>query len=370
VTPGRLDALLVAGVAGAVTAQLAYERAGFGIWLVAVATVAPLALRRRLPLASCLGVLAGDAVAWALGWHLAGDAPVGLAVYSAARYAGRAGSFAALAAAQAWVVAVLLTGHVDTWSDVLGAAPLLAGVWALGAMVRRNRHQTALLRALADRLRREQSANAHRAVAEERARIARELHDTVSHHIAAIAVQAEAARLSLTGHPERADAGLRHVAESAGAALTDMRLLLTVLRPEGAGERPAPTMADLDDLFAAARRAGLRVETTVDALLPQPSGAVQTCVYRLVQESLTNVIKHAGPVRVWVRLSRGGDEITVTVENEPGTPKGLIPGTGAGLAGLRTRVETFGGRLRAGPEPDGRFRVHATIPASAEVGVR
>lgn len=363
--PARLDALLVTGVGGAAAVQLAVERVDPVVWLVAAATIAPLSLRRRFPIGVCLAVLTGDLGMWALGWHLVGDAPAGLAVYSAARYAPRPQALTALVAAQAWVGGVLLTRNVDAWSDVLGAGPVLAGIWVLGVMVQRNRHQTALLRALTERLRQEQAANAHRAVAEERARIARELHDTVSHHIAAIAVQAQATRLHLDGE---AEAGLRHIAESAGSALQDMRLLLTVLRQEGSDEQPVPTVADLDELFAAAGRAGLRLESIVDELPPDLPGAVQTCVYRLAQESLTNVIKHAGPVTVRVRLARTGNGITVTVENEPGTPLSEIPGSGAGLAGLRTRVETFGGHLHAGPDPDGRFRVHATIPAPVEVG--
>jgi signal transduction histidine kinase len=334
----RLDVLLVAGVGGAAVAQLAVERVGPVVWLVAAATIAPLALRRRFPIGVCLAVLAGDLGVWALGWHLVGDAPAGLAVYSAARYAPMPRALTALVAAQVWVGGVLLTRNVDVWSDVLGAGPVLAGIWVLGVMVRRNRHQTALLRALTERLRREQAANAHRAVAEERARIARELHDTVSHHIAAIAVQAQATRLHLDGEAE------------------------------GSDEQPVPTVGNLDELFAAAGRAGLRLESIVDEWPPDLPGTVQTCVYRLVQESLTNVIKHAGPVRVRVRLARTGEGIIVTVENEPGTPLSEIPGAGAGLAGLRTRVETFGGHLHAGPDPDGWFRVHATIPAPVEVG--
>lgn len=180
-------------------------------------------------------------------------------------------------------------------------------------------------------------------------------------------MQAHATRLSLTGEPDRADAGLRHIAESAGSALQDMRLLLAVLRPR-TGAQPAPTVADLDALFAAARRSGLRVETTVDPGLSGLPGSVQTCAYRLVQESLTNVIKHAGPVAVRVRLRREAQEVTVTVENEPGTPVGDIPGAGAGLAGLRTRVAALYGRLHAGPGPDGGFQVRAAIPTPREAG--
>ncbi|MFI0449639.1 sensor histidine kinase [Actinomadura sp. 6N118] len=361
----RLDAILVAGLGGAAVLQLVSEHASPVVWLVAAAVIAPLGVRRRFPIAACLAVLAADVGMWALGWHLVGDAAAGLAVYSGARYARWPKSLAALAAAQLWVGAVLLAGNVDDWTDVLGAAPVMAGIWWLGVMVHRNRHQTALLRALADRLRHEQAANARRAVVEERARIARELHDTVSHHLTAIAVQAHASRLSVAEEPEWAAGGLEHIARSAGAALDDMRLMLDLLRPDE-NDAQAPTLADLDGLFADARRAGLRLETETGPPPADLSGAVQTSVYRVVQESLTNVIKHAGAVAVRIRLAYGAEEVVVTVENDPGTPAGgpagAVPGAGAGLAGMRARVAAFGGRLTAGPGPSGGFLVSAVIP--------
>ncbi|GAA2411177.1 sensor histidine kinase [Actinomadura vinacea] len=357
----RLDAILVAGLGGAAVLQLAYEHASPAVWLVAAAVVLPLGARRRFPLTVCLAVLAADLGIWTLGWHLVGDAAAGLAVYSGARYARWPRSLAALAAAQLWVGSVLLAGNVDDWTDVLGAAPVMAGIWGLGVMVHRNRHQTALLRALADRLRHEQAANARRAVVEERARIARELHDMVSHHLTSIVVQTHAARLSVADEPERAADGLEHIARSAGAALHDMRLLLDLLRPDE-HDAHSPTLADLDALFADARRAGLRLATEAGPPPADLSHAVQTSVYRILQESLTNVIKHAGAVAVQVRLAYGAEEVVVTVENDPGTPVGAVPGAGAGLAGMRARVAAFGGRLTAGPGPSGGFRVSAVIP--------
>jgi signal transduction histidine kinase len=212
---------------------------------------------------------------------------------------------------------------------------------------------------------------AHQAARDERVRIARDLHDVVAHHVSVIAVQAEAAQEVLATQPERAAAAMGHVADTARSALAELRRVLGVLRSD-AVLTPQPDLSTLGDLVVSVRAAGLPVTLRWDGVGPAGVGAVDAVVgltaYRIVQEALTNVLKHAGPCRAEVVLALapapGGEALEVTVTDDgrgPGSPNGA----GQGLAGMRERVAVLGGRFDAGPGAAGGFAVHARLPVPA-----
>ncbi|PJN39137.1 two-component sensor histidine kinase [Streptomyces sp. CB02959] len=231
----------------------------------------------------------------------------------------------------------------------------------------------ARLRDANERLRAEREINARQAVVAERARIARDLHDVVAHHVSAIAVQARATEEVLPDAPPDGRRGVARIAETADTALVEMRRILGLLaagpeRDDGSGLPPEPSLRHLDRLFAAAGAAGCRVTTALDETLGELPPALQVSAYRIVQEALTNVLKHAGPTDVRVALRLDGPALTVAVENGPPTAGHRPPpGSGRGLLGIRERVAAFGGAVRTGPHPHGGWRLSATLPLEAPV---
>jgi signal transduction histidine kinase len=200
-----------------------------------------------------------------------------------------------------------------------------------------------------------------RAATQERLDIARELHDIVAHHVSVIAVQAEAAQSVLATRPERAGQAMADVAETARTALTELRRLLGVLRSE-ATRAPQPGLNAIDELVDTVRRAGMDVTMSRSGTPRTVDAAAGLTAYRVVQEALTNVLKHAGPCRTDVAVSFGDDALVVTVTDDgrgPGSPNG-----GHGLVGMRERVTVLGGTLDAGASPRGGFSVRASLPLS------
>jgi signal transduction histidine kinase len=234
-------------------------------------------------------------------------------------------------------------------------------VWYLGRRLRIRGERAALLE-------REQAAEARRAVAEERTRIARELHDVVAHRVSLMTVQAGAAKTIAADDPEGASRAM-HAVETAGRqALDELRHLLGVLRPDADGEAlgPQPGLADLPRLVDQFRAAGLEVSLTMDGAQPDLPARVDLSVYRIVQEALTNALKHAGPnARTEVRLRTGsrGVDIEVLDDGRGGT---ILTGSGHGIVGMRERALLLGGRLDAGPRPGGGFHVAAHLPLGQE----
>jgi signal transduction histidine kinase len=214
---------------------------------------------------------------------------------------------------------------------------------------------------------------AQRAVLEERARIARELHDVVAHHMSLVAVRAETAPYRLTELPDPARAEFASLSEVAREALADMRRLLGLLRDDQpAALAPPPRLADVPALVDAARQAGVSVELSVPATLDQVPNAVGLCAYRIVQESLSNASQHAPGTPVTVLVDRDSAGVVLQVANGPGVPSGPAGDArrpGHGLAGMRERVALLGGSLSAGPAPDGRFVVSAVLPLGETDGV-
>lgn len=211
--------------------------------------------------------------------------------------------------------------------------------------------------------------SSRRVVLEERARIARELHDVVAHHMSVIAVQAETAPYRVGPLPTDVRDAFDSIASDARAGLTEMRRLLGVLRSDAATSaltEPQPTLADLDALVDSTRRAGADAELITTGELDQPSAALGLTVYRLVQESLSNAVRHAPGAHVLVQVSRSGDELHVRVSNDPparppDTHAAAADG-GHGLAGMRERVALLEGTLATSREPHGGFLVEATLP--------
>jgi signal transduction histidine kinase len=201
-----------------------------------------------------------------------------------------------------------------------------------------------------------------RRLGEERLRIARDVHDVVAHAMVEINVQAGVAAHLIDRDPAQARSALRHIKAASGEALSDLRATLGVLRgADGAPVEPAAGVKDLEDLGAGLRAAGVTVTFDVDPLPPGAAG-LQAIVHRIVQEALTNVMRHAGATRVTVRVAHEGDAVDVEVCDD-GTGTGGAGGSGQGLRGMRERTAAAGGTVEYGPAPDGGWRVAARLPA-------
>jgi len=225
-------------------------------------------------------------------------------------------------------------------------------VWYLGRRLRLRAER-------ASELEREQAAETRRAIAEERTRIARELHDVVAHRVSLMTVQAGAAKTVAAEDLEGAVQAMEAVEEAGRQALSELRHLLDVLRPEAEvdGLGPQPGLADVPRLIGQFERAGLEVSLTMDGAridLPAPVGL---SAYRILQEALTNVLKHAGPTaRAEVRLSTDNRRVVMEVQDD-GHGATILPGSGRGIVGMRERAQLLGGSLQAGPLPSGGFQV-------------
>ncbi len=338
----------------------------------------PLAARRRFPravLATSVG--SGLAVAaFGLPPVVLGPAIL-VPVYTVAAYCDRRTSLTGLAAAAVALAAVQLTpGRTDaqTW---VGNTLVLAAAWLLGRFVGDRRTYAARLEERTAELEQAREELARRAVVEERLRIARELHDVVAHAISVIAVQAGVGAHVATQQPEEAHKALAAVEATSRTALNELRRLLGVLRQgDQDGEphdslAPVPGLAALDALVAQVGEAGLAVRLRVEGTRPQVPPGVDLSAYRIVQEALTNVLKHAGPARAQVVVCYGEREVTVEVSDDgrgaaAGDAAGGVAadraGTGHGLVGVRERVALFGGDLEVGSRPGGGFRVAARLP--------
>ncbi|MCT4355313.1 sensor histidine kinase [Streptomyces sp. Je 1-79] len=244
---------------------------------------------------------------------------------------------------------------------------------AAGDAVRSRRAFVDAIRERAERAERTRDEEAKRRVAEERLRIARDLHDVVAHHIALVNVQAGVAAHVMDKRPDQAKEALAHVRDASRSALNELRATVGLLRQSGDPEaptEPAPGLTVLDELLATFRHAGLPVELAragEDAALP---AAVDLAAYRIIQEALTNVQKHAGPdAKAEVSVVRVGRTVEITVlddgvpQQEPAADTG-----GHGLIGMRERVTALGGTLTAAPRYGGGFRVQAILPATARTG--
>lgn len=343
--------------------------------LVAVIVV-PLAWRRRAPVV--VWGVSSAATAAAIAISPLGPAVLAplVALYTVAARSGRMASMTAGAISLAGCAALGISGSRSSvvfddsrfrGDGMLVLAVLVAGCWLIGDNVRVRRAYVAELQAKAQRAEADQQAGQARAAARERARIARELHDVVVHHVSSIAVQAGAARL-VAGHGAGAAEGAptwSGIEATARQALSELRQLLGVLRngQDPPARRPQPGLHDLDQLLEESRRAGLPVQASIDGCPVSLPASVSLAGYRVIQEALTNVRKHQGPASTSVALRYRARELEIEVSSQraAGAPP-LREGPGHGLVGMRERVTLLGGQLDAGPRPDGGFLVTARIP--------
>jgi signal transduction histidine kinase len=242
------------------------------------------------------------------------------------------------------------TGSAEP-SDAAILSFFVIAAWGAGFLVRRRTYGA--------------RAQARAAVAAERARISRELHDIIGHSVSVIALQAGAAEQLLARNPDQAATNLQAIQRSAREALTEMRRLMGVLREDEPSLAPQPGLGRIPELVAQARDDGLAVELVETGTRPDLAPGVDLAAYRVVQEALTNARKHAGPVPAQVRIAYEPAAVEVEVANEAGTVGPDQSGGKQGLIGMRERVRLFGGTLDAGPRTDGGFRVHARFPVEA-----
>jgi signal transduction histidine kinase len=383
--PGAVDWTIAAALAGASLPSLwvtgAPEVAQFrsaDVWgvLLTLAIVLPLAWRRRRPdlvlVASGTALLAADTAGYHL--ELAWLAPI-LAVYSLACYRQRRGQLWPLVI---WVGEVLahypLAGKESTALGLAGALAATVVVWVRGDSVRSRRLENQALAERAERAEAGREARAAQAVAEERARMARELHDVVAHALGVIVMQAGGAGMIPRLEEAKAKAVLSDIEQTGRQAFAEMRRLVGILRDgggEGVALTPPPSLGQIPALVDRLAGAGLNVRLEVEGdCRPLPAGA-ELSAYRIVQEALTNTLKHAGPASARVRLSwcPASLDIEITDDgrgNRPGLPAMTAADHGGhGLAVMRERAALFGGDLEAGPSPGGGYRVAARLPLGA-----
>ena len=354
--PVLVDALLAIAVGAIYVADAVYHhRYVLGLALALIQAGA-LLVRRRWPLAVLalvtLGAL-GTAIAYRTVVPLSGA----VAVYTVAVYESRRRSGWATAGALAAMVAATVR------STDYASLVFFVAAWILGENLRTRRAYLNELEEKADRLERERAASIQRAAAEEQARIARELHDVIAHNVSVMTVQAAAAGDVFDSDPARAREALGAIESTGRAALTELRRLLAVDRDGSRAELgPQPGLGALDELVSQVRGAGLDVELNVEGELHVLPAALDLSAYRIVQEALTNTLKHAGARHAWVDVRYGDDEIGIKVRDD-GVGATEANGTsGRGLVGMRERVELFGGDLDAGPNESGGYVVSARLP--------
>ena len=346
-------------------------------WVLAVLIIAPILTHRRYPRASltvCLAAL----IAYAAGRYAAyPGVAVFVLTFDIALHSRRRVALAApIAAAAALAVSLALQprGVVTFYTWVASELGVVVA-WLAAENLRHRRARWSELQARAERLEHEREEEARRAVTEERLRIARELHDVIAHSMSVIAVQSAVGHHVMDTQPLQAQQALATIEATSRSALTEMRRLLGVLRQEGEPNgslTPAPGLADLTSLVTQVQDAGLRVRIQVDGQRgPVPPG-VDLSAYRVVQEALTNVIKHAASSCATVAICYRADSVTVEITDDGPAPGAGVPparpGSGHGIIGMRERVAVFGGEFAAGPRPEGGFRVRACFPIAEVAG--
>jgi signal transduction histidine kinase len=370
----QLDRVVAACLVVAAQVELWAEHATPGPKLVtvplAVLIAASVAVRRRHPLAAPVLVMVAFAVLFVLA---APQTNVALAIaylcalYAVAVWTGTRGFLAgsAVLGLTSSVAQLGPRGSVDN-AVTFTVVPLVAMLIARRA-VRDRQLRAEALAARAEALEREQELRAHEAVAEERARIARELHDLVAHNVSLMVVQAGAERHALPEDQVTTREVLGSIEQAGRQALVEARRLLGMLRRKDDREElePQPSIDQIDALVERVERAGLPVALQVEGeQAPLPAG-VDLCAYRVVQEALTNALKHAGPARAEVVLRFGARALDIEVRDDglgAAVPNG--DGAGHGLIGMRERVALYGGQLDAGPRRCGGFEIRARLPLS------
>nr|WP_033291384.1 sensor histidine kinase [Amycolatopsis jejuensis] len=350
-------------------------------WYIAfpidLAVVAPLAFRRKRPLLAAYLVYVFAYLHGALELGVSSVAALAVSLYSVLVYVGRKQGLLYAGALVVISTVSAIAKPDPAWApQVAFSVFMIAFCWILGEFMYARRAYQRELEARLHLLETERDQAARIAVAEERGRIARELHDVVAHSVSVMVVQADGAALALSANPELAGRALKTISETGRSALGELRRLLDVLRGDrGDGEPrvPQPDATALGDLAERMRGAGVPVDLELGTDLKGLPAGVSLGVYRIVQESLTNTLKHAGTgARAHVRVQRVGDAVEVLVRDDGAgrrleqvgskAPRLSVAG-GNGLIGMRERANVYGGTLEVGPATGGGWQVHAVIPA-------
>jgi signal transduction histidine kinase len=325
-----------------------------------------LVLRRRAPLAA-LAIMLPLGIAQAAyaeaSAFLSGFVPVTILVAAAAFRHSRRWSLAATVWALAGLVAIVAVApDLELTTELPFSGPIVVLAWALGRYLRARDTRANRAEAHAASL----EATRERVLEEERARIARELHDVIAHSVSVMVVQAGAARTLLTTDVRAAHESLLAVEQTGRQALEEMRRLLGMLRRDQREAElvPQPSLESAHELIEQVRGTGLAVALTIEGERRSLAPGVDLSAYRILQEALTNTVKHAGAERANVRLSYRADAVELEVEDD-GRSIAAAPSGGHGLVGMRERVELYGGALEAGPRAGGGFRVRARLPLEA-----
>ncbi|GAA3924827.1 two-component sensor histidine kinase [Amorphoplanes auranticolor] len=323
-------------------------------WALLIASSAALLARHRFPVAVLIVTAATTLTYYPLGFP---DAPIVLnlviALYTVARVRG-----VLLSVVTAGLLAVAASAAAEEPFQVaIGVVPVLLLPVVLGELARIRARQTAQAEERARLAEVNLESEALRRAAEERLRIARELHDVLAHQVSLINVQAGAALH--TREPDSAFEALRTIRTASGDALREIRSVLGMLR-----DPMQPDLAALPELFTHAETAGLTLRVKVDLPPPALPPAVQLTAYRIVQEALTNVVRHSSAAAADIDLHRTGTSVEVSVEDSGGTVQGIQDGNG--IRGMAERVAAIGGEFRAEPRPGGGFRVHARLPVALD----
>ncbi|MEM7340215.1 MAG: sensor histidine kinase [Actinomycetota bacterium] len=351
-------------------------------WALIVATNLPIAIRRVMPLVALWAATVLTVTFWVLDYP---DEPSGIALmitlFSVGAHVPRPRSLyhflgAAGVASTVIVAGVFYSGEDLPWPAVPANLIIMATAWILGDNIRTRREYLIELEAKAARAEADRLNEAERATSRERTRIARELHDVVAHSMSVMVVQAGAARRVVTENPDRAVQAITTIEETGRESLAEMRRVLGVLRNEGVDAEaengastlmPAPTLDDLERLVLQVRDAGLPVELTVSGPVRKLAAGLELSAYRVVQESLTNALKHAGPATAAVDVQYSSDQLTVRVTDDgrgaAAHDKADRP-LGHGLLGMRERVDAFGGELQTGARRGGGYEVVAAFPVA------
>jgi signal transduction histidine kinase len=343
---------------------------GAGLVLVMCAGVAT---RRLVPLLSLfVTALASGALAY-LGSNKDPMVALALVLYTVAVRARPTVALAGLLLAE---TAVLIASHSSALSrmppsGIISTALVQAAAWTIGIAVRSQRAYAAGLKQQAEQRVRAETDRSQRALAEERLRIARELHDVIAHTMSVIAVQASVGAHVIDAHPTEGRATLRTIEQASHRALQELRAMLSVLRERGAEPpdaqtlAPAPSLSDLPALIERTQQAGLAIDVaTTGRPRPLPAG-VELATYRIVQEALTNVVRHANARHAWVELVYHPQALDITVTDDgAGACLPVSTSDGHGVIGMRERVALHGGEFTAGPYDSRGFRVHAVLPVA------
>jgi signal transduction histidine kinase len=339
----------------------------------ALGTTVPLLWRRRAPLAVLVVVFGSIAVA-DMTYDIANNASspfAGLlvATYASGAYTSRRDGWIAAGLIGAAVLAMAVTNGEDVLGDVVFVGGIMYAVWGAATIVRSRQEIAGALAVRTLELEHEREENAKLAVAEERARIARELHDVVAHNLSIMVLQAGAERRAIGDERPQTTEALATIEDTGRTAMAEMRRLLGMLRrtDDELALAPQPSLRYLDDLVSQVRDAGLPVDLRVEGAPRAVAPGVDLSAYRIIQEALTNALKHAGPARARVTVRYGDNELDIEIADDGAGAAAPVPAGGHGLVGMRERVALFGGDLAAGRRLSGGYVVRAKLPLAGGV---